>query len=263
MKKLFCALCVSVLIASCASNKNIPYFQDIPQTARHVSDTTLIQSETRICSGDLLSITVSALDPTAVIPFNMPVVAYASPVSEQAYISATPTMQGYIVDARGNITFPVLGDLKVVGLKRSELLTLLKQKLLPYLKDPVITLQFLNYKITIMGEVAHPGTYTIPNERVTILQALGMAGDMTVFGKRNNVLLIRENEGKKEYIRLDFNKVSSISSSYYYLQQNDVLYVEPNKTRIISAETQNASLYISIISTIVTAAAVVFSLVKK
>jgi polysaccharide export outer membrane protein len=261
MKQLFISICITLLLTACSSNKNIAYFQDIPQTGHLISDTTLMQAETRICTGDILSITVSALDPTAVLPFNLPVVAYSAPGSDQVYSS--PSLQGYVVDSKGFITFPVLGDLKVSGLKRSELLNLLKDKLSPYLKDPVITLKFLNYNVTVLGEVARPGTYTINNERVTILQALGLAGDITIFGKKDNVLLVRDNDGKKEYIRINFNQLAAMNSPYYFLQQNDVLIVEPNKTKIISSETQNASLYISIISTLVTATAVVYSIVKK
>jgi len=139
----------------------------------------------------------------------------------------------------------------------------LKQKLSPYLKNPVIVLQIMNFKVTILGEVNHPGTYTIPNDQVTILQALGYAGDMTVFGKRSNVLLIRDNSGRKEYVRLDLNNSQVLNSPYYYLQQNDVIYVEPNKAKMINVDNQNTSLYISIISTVVTTAAVLISLFRK
>jgi polysaccharide export outer membrane protein len=260
MKKSLLITFVSVLIFSCASNKNIPYFRDIPSNAHILSDTTMLPQDMRINIGDILTILVSGLDPTAVIPFNLPLVSYASPGSDQIY--ASPTIQPYIVDKQGMITFPVIGNIHVVGLKKDEVIALLKQKLSSYLKDPVITLQIMNFKVTILGEVAHPGTYTLPNEQVTILQALGYAGDMTVYGKRDNVLLIRDHNGRKEYSRINFNNSYLLNSPYYYLQQNDVIYVEPNKARMMSVDTQNTTLYISIVSTIVTTAAVLISLLK-
>jgi len=261
MKKLFLVAFVSLLLFSCASNKNIPYFRNIPSNAKILSDTTLLPKSIRIDVGDILSITVSTLDPTAALPFNLPLVSYANPGTEQLY--ATPSLQPYIVDRQGNITFPVVGDIHVAGLTKQEVVDLLKQKLSPYLKNPVIVLQITNFKVTILGEVNHPGTYTIPNDQVTILQALGYAGDMTVFGKRSNVLLIRDNSGRKEYVRLDLNNSQVLNSPYYYLQQNDVIYVEPNKTKMINVDNQNTSLYISIISTVVTTAAVLISLFRK
>jgi polysaccharide export outer membrane protein len=261
MKKLFLVAFVSLLLFSCASNKNIPYFRNIPSNAKILSDTTLLPKNIRIDVGDILSITVSTLDPTAALPFNLPLVSYSNPGTEQLY--ATPSLQPYIVDKQGNITFPVVGDIHVAGLTKQEVVDLLKQKLSPYLKNPVIVLQIMNFKVTILGEVNHPGTYTIPNDQVTILQALGYAGDMTVFGKRSNVLLIRDNSGRKEYVRLDLNNSQVLNSPYYYLQQNDVIYVEPNKTKMINVDNQNTSLYISIISTVVTTAAVLISLFRK
>ncbi|MBB3187543.1 polysaccharide biosynthesis/export family protein [Microbacter margulisiae] len=261
MKKLLLLIVIPTLLLSCASNKNIPYFRDIPLNAHLMSDTTLLPPDVHIVIGDALSITVATIDPTASLPFNLPIASYVAPGSEQLY--STPNFQPYIVDNSGMITFPVIGKIHVAGLNKDEVVHLLKQKLLPYLKNPVVVLQIMNFKVTVLGEVNHPGTYTIPNNQVTILQALGYAGDMTVFGKRSNVLLVRDYDGKKEYVRINFNKSALLNSPYYYLHQNDVLYVEPNSTKIINADNQNTSLYISVISTLVTTIAVLVSLFRK
>lgn len=260
-KKTFLYLLIAIpfLLGSCAMNKKIPYFTGLESTDSVVG---VSQHEARIFPDDMLSITVSGIDPEAVAPFNLPVVAYLSPNSDKLY--QTPTFQPYLVDVNGFINFPVLGKVKIGGLKKSEALTHLKSLLDVYLKDPIITMQFMNYKITVLGEVARPGSYTINNERITLMEALGLGGDMTVFGRRDNVLLIRENSGgSKAFVRIDLNSTELLSSPYYYLQQNDVLYVEPNKTRLSSAASVNVSLYLSALSTLASMVTVIVALVNK
>ncbi|HKL96860.1 MAG TPA: polysaccharide biosynthesis/export family protein [Paludibacteraceae bacterium] len=260
-KKTFLYLLIAIpfLLGSCAMNKKIPYFTGLESTDSVVG---VSQHEARIFPDDMLSITVSGIDPEAVAPFNLPVVAYLSPNSDKLY--QTPTFQPYLVDVNGFINFPVLGKVKIGGLKKSEALTHLKSLLDVYLKDPIITMQFMNYKITVLGEVARPGSYTINNERITLMEALGLGGDMTVFGRRDNVLLIRENSGgSKAFVRIDLNSTDLLSSPYYYLQQNDVLYVEPNKTRLSSAASVNVSLYLSALSTLASMVTVIVALVNK
>ncbi len=260
-KKTFLYLLIAIpfLLGSCAMNKKIPYFRGLESTDSVVG---VSQHEARIFPDDMLSITVSGIDPEAVAPFNLPVVAYLSPNSDKLY--QTPTFQPYLVDVNGFINFPVLGKVKIGGLKKSEALTHLKSLLDVYLKDPIITMQFMNYKITVLGEVARPGSYTINNERITLMEALGLGGDMTVFGRRDNVLLIRENSGgSKAFVRIDLNSTDLLSSPYYYLQQNDVLYVEPNKTRLSSAASVNVSLYLSALSTLASMVTVIVALVNK
>jgi polysaccharide export outer membrane protein len=214
--------------------------------------------EARICSGDMLSITVTGLDPLAVAPFNLPLVSYATPGSDQLY--SAPTLQSYLVDVNGNINFPVIGTIKLAGLSKSEAIQFIGEKLSPYLKNAIVTIQFMNYKITVLGEVLRPGQYPISNERVTVLDALGLAGDMTIYGKRDNVLITRENNGKLEFVRLNMNSDEVFKSQYFYLQQNDVIYVDPNKVK--SIDNQNISLYLSAVSTLVTTIAVIFSISK-
>ena len=238
--------------------KNTPYFQGLETSKDEMS---VIQNEAVIHNDDVLTITVSALDPTAVAPFNLPIVSYASPGSEQIY--STPAMQPYLVDVNGEITFPILGQIKVGGLKKSEAAKLIKSLLEPYLKDPIVIIQFMNYKVTVLGAVNRPGSYKIPNERISMLEALGMAGDLTIYGRRDNVLLIREVAGgQKEYVRIDLTQTDILSSPYFYLQQNDVIYVQPNKTSVTKASSANIGIYLSTISTLATTATVIISILN-
>lgn len=247
-----------MLLASCNTQKRLSYFNSINEKGSFPTYNCQAH-ESRIVSGDMLIITVSGLDPVAVAPFNQPVVSYSAPGSDQLY--NTPSLQSYLVDVEGNISFPVLGTIKVAGLTKSDAIALLQEKLTPFLKEPIVSIKFLNYKITILGEVARPGQYTITNERVTILEALGMAGDMTPYGKRNTVLITRESEGKLEFARINLNSNDIFTSPYYFLQQNDVVYVEPNKVRALAS--QNISLYLSMVTTLASLATVLVTIFAK
>lgn len=235
-----------VLITSCASRKNLVYFQDIEEIdklASRVIYDPVLQPD------DLLTITVSALNMETVLPFNLPVVAYMD-TGQRA--SGTPQLQTYLLDNQGNLEFPVIGRIKLGGLTRSEAVDLLREKISHYVKNPVINIRIMNYRVTVLGEVARPGSYTIPNERITIPEALGLAGDLTVYGKRDNILIIRDKNGEKTYTRVDITKKDLLESPYYYLQQNDVIYVEPNKAQVQSSTyNRNATVVISIASVII------------
>lgn len=252
-------LCL-ILATSCTTQKKLAYFRDVSaESAAEINEQFNTVHEARIVTGDMLIITVTGLDPEAVAPFNMPVISYSSPGSDQIY--ATPSLQSYLVDVNGEIDFPVIGQVKLAGLTKSEAISFLQEKLAASLKNPIITIKYLNYKITVMGEVARPGQYTINNERVTVLDALGLAGDLTPYGKRNNILITRENNGKLEFCRLNLNTDEVFNSPYYYLQQNDVVYVEPNNVRAIAS--QNLSLYLSMLTTLASLATVLVSVLKK
>jgi len=162
--------------------------------------------------------------------------------------------QNYLVDNNGEIDFPVLGKLKVGGLNRNELIELLTNKLDPnYIKNPNINIRLANYKVSVLGDVRLPGSYTIPNERITILEALALAGDLNISGKRQNILVIREEDGKKIQYQVDLLSKQLFISPVYYLQQNDVVYVEPNYARIQSASSNsNTTLFISITGLFIT-----------
>lgn len=242
----FLVLFSIVLITSCASRKNLVYFQDIEEIdklASRVIYDPVLQPD------DLLTITVSALNMETVLPFNLPVVAYMD-TGQRA--SGTPQLQTYLLDNQGNLEFPVIGRIKLGGLTRSEAVDLLREKISHYVKNPVINIRIMNYRVTVLGEVARPGSYTIPNERITIPEALGLAGDLTVYGKRDNILIIRDKNGEKTYTRVDITKKDILESPYYYLQQNDVIYVEPNKAQVQSSTyNRNATVVISIASVII------------
>jgi polysaccharide export outer membrane protein len=264
MKKYcFCLkLIVLLFLSSCSSQKKIAYFSNVSKTSADSINRSFFKAhETKICSNDMLSISVNGLDPVAVAPFNLPLVSYSSPGSENLY--AAPMLQSYLVDVNGNINFPVIGSIQLAGLTKSQAIKRIKEELSPYLKNAIVTIQFLNYKITVLGEVARPGQYSINNERVTVLDALGLAGDMTIFGKRENVLITRENNGKLEFVRLNLNSDEVFRSPYYFLQQNDVVYVEPNKVKAISSENVNTGLYLSTISTLASALTVIFTVTRK
>ncbi len=216
MKKylyVFCVSCIS-LLASCVSKKELTYFQDLPtqvSDAITVSSQEIVEPMVRI--GDKLYISITALEPEAAESFN--------------------ATRSYLVDIEGNIVYPILGKLHVDGLKKSELVALLQNRLGALLKDPLVTISFLNYRITILGEVIRPGVYTTDNERITLLEALGLAGDITPRGKRDNVLIVRENNGKIQILKVDLKSIDTLSSSCYYLQQNDIVYVAPAHGRRI------------------------------
>lgn len=177
---------------------------------------------------DLLSIVVSCDDLESAVPFNTPMIGLGKEVTS----SSQQIPRGYLVDKMGEIDFPVLGKLKVEGISRNELAEMLKEKLSLYLKNPIVTIQFQNFKVTVLGEVKNPGCYQVSSERVSLLDALGMAGDLQINGKRKNVLIMREQGNEKIFARVDLTSSDYINTPFFYLQQNDVVYVEPNKGRI-------------------------------
>ena len=237
----------SCFFSSCVSKKNIVYFQkdEINQAAVSNSYKTIIKPD------DLLQIVISALDLEAVKPFNLITANYAVGSGNP---NGLLQQQPYLVDTNGEIDFPVLGKLKIGGLTRNEVIELLKEKLSPdYVKEPNINISITNYKVSVMGDVRSPGSYNIPNERITILDALALAGDMNISGQRNNILIIREENNKKRQYRVDLRSNELLTSPVYYLQQNDVVYVEPNFARSQSASSNSStSLFVSITGLIIT-----------
>ena len=245
----------SILLLSCTSQRKVAYFKNMDAASTEAINKAFNDiHQAKIVAGDILSIVISGLDPLTVIPFNLPLAAYTSPGSSQA--QAVPTLQPYFVDINGNINFPVVGEIHLAGLTKTQAIERIEQKLEPFLKDIIVTIQFLHYQVSVLGEVARPGTFIIRNERVTVLEALAMAGDMTIFGKRGNVMIIRENQGKLEFARLNLNSDEIFSSPYYFLQQNDVIYVEPNNVRAISG--LNIPLYLSAITTLASVVSVIY-----
>ena len=227
--KLLTILSAAVLLSSCATVKDIAYFQnksiDHPEKIdKHAG--IIIQPK------DQLSIVVSSKNPELVAMFNLPVVSYQAG-SEFTTSGYQQRLMGYVVDNNGQIEFPVLGTLDVAGLTRwelSEKITkmLIEQKLL---SDAVVIVEFQNFKVSVIGEVAAPGTYGIQGDKVTVLQAISMARDLTIFGERENVTVIRERDGERVFYEINLCDVNLFKSPAYYLQQNDIVYVQPNKNK--------------------------------
>lgn len=248
-----------LILTSCKTTDNtITYFQDLDSQPGSLTEQP-VNYAPRIAPDDQLSITVSGTDPNAVAAFNMPLVNYLEP--GELRMTSTPMLHTYLVSSSGDINFPVLGKLQVAGMTRSELTDIITEKVSTYVKSPIITIQIRNFKVSVLGEVNRPGTIDVPNERLSVLDALGMAGDLTIYGNRSNVLLIRDCNGKKEYHRFDLTSAEMLTSPYYYLQQNDVLYVEPNKARKGNAKySQSGQFNVSLASTIISALSVLASL---
>lgn len=248
------------LLASCQTYKKIPYLQDVDVIAKTSQQEKLYDA--KIMPKDLLTIVVSCTSPELAMPFNLTV---TTPNNIQNSTVSQPVLQQYLVENGGNINFPVLGELHVGGLTKKQAEEMIINKLKPYLTEtPIVTVRMMNYKISVIGEVARPGTFTISNEKVNMLEALAMAGDMTVYGLRDNVKLIREDAtGKQEIITLDLNKAETILSPYYWLQQNDVLYVTPNKAKARNADVGNSTtLWFSATSIVVSIAGLLFNILK-
>lgn len=242
---------------SCSSQQKIAYLQDVYGDTKQSPEELY---DARIKPKDLLTITVNTFDKEASLPFNL-----VYPTGSANVVNGTSSetaIQKYLVDNEGYIDFPVLGKIKVADLTKNEVETSIKEKLKPYLKEtPVVIVRMVNYKISVIGEVNKPNTYTITNEKVNVLEALALAGDLTIYGKRDNVKLMRESsDGKRVVITLDLTDKNLINSPYFYLQQNDVLYVEPNKTKMrnsrYSALTgqvlSGVSVLVSVVSLVVT-----------
>ncbi|HEU4472143.1 MAG TPA: polysaccharide biosynthesis/export family protein [Flavisolibacter sp.] len=216
------------MLSSCVSTRKSVYFADQND---EVLLSTISIPEPVIQNNDLLSISVSSLNPQASSVFNMPNLSYANTTTAQG----TPVQAGgYLVNPEGYIQFPILGAIKAAGLTENQLRTQIVKSLVDkkLLLDPIVTVRHLNFKVTVLGEVAHPTVINVPNEKITMLEALGLAGDITIYGKRDNVMLIREEAGKKTIKRLNLNSTELLSSPYYYLRSNDIVYVEPNKAKV-------------------------------
>ena len=238
------------LFSSCASRKDLVYFQ----ADSSALNTSYELNAPKLQPGDILAISVTADDIRATEPFNQ-----ISPYNSSGTLQNTnPFIPTYAIDVEGNIDFPKLGKVKLAGKTRTEAMDFLKAELRKYINNPGISMEVRNFRITVLGEVKTPGSFPINNDRITILEAIGLAGDLTINGVRNNVLVIREQNGKKEEFRVDLTKRDALNSPVYYLAQNDVVYVEPNGARIQSSKyTQNTSIFVSIASLIITIVAVV------
>ena len=261
LRKIFMLLAV-VLLASCTSYKSVPYLQNSDEINPDYA--TLQPYDARIMPKDLLTITVNTTDPQAAAPFNL-IVQTPYNVSQNSSLTSQGALQQYLVDNSGNINFPVLGSLHLGGLTKNQAEALITERLGAYLKEtPVVTVRMVNYKISVMGEVARPGTFTVSNEKINVLEALAMAGDLTIYGIRDNVKLIREDEqGRRSIYTLNLNDANLVLSPYYYMQQNDILYVTPNKAKAKNSDIGNSTtLWVSATSIMVSIASLIVNIVR-
>jgi len=243
LNKAFIILFLAIMVSSC-STRNLVYFSDLPKKSQYISN-VLEMPEPVIQPGDILSIKVNSLSPESDAIFNA------------GNDSRNEIDNGYLVDKAGNINFPIAGKTKLAGLTNQQAREKMTKEVLRYVKDPIVNLRILNFKVTVIGEVARPSTFTVPNEEINLLEALGMAGDMTVYGKRENVLIIREKEGRRTMARSDLNDKDVINSPYFYLQQNDIVYVEPVPAR--ASQANNSNRYLSVIVGLTSVATLVIS----
>lgn len=236
--KLFYLLLV--LVSTSCAKRNLVYLSDIQSDANYSVKVENIIDPT-IQPDDLLKITVNSLNPESNLLFNAGVLNSTGDMSggEVSLLN-----EGYLVDKNGEINFPVLGHVKLAGLSKEEATEEMAARLREYVKDPIVNVRFMNFKVTVIGEVNRPASFTVVTDRINILEALGLAGDMTQYGKRDNVLVIREKEGVRSVTRLNLNDKDILSSPYYYLQQNDVVYVEPDKIKAVQASTNQRNLTI-------------------
>jgi len=245
--KIFALIVITVAFFSCTSNKNIIYLQSNGEQPSKVQSATY---EPALKSDDILMIVVSAENPEASAPYNMKLVSI---LDNSDVASSRERIQTYLIDKDGAIEFPMLGKIKLAGLTRLEAINKLKLLLTYHIKDPLVNIRILNFKISVLGEVNKPGVFTIQSERITLLEALSLSGDITIYGKRNSILIVREKDGEKTIHKVDITKRDFINSPHYYLSQNDVVYVEPNKTKVnASVVGPNITVGISALSLIIT-----------
>ena len=251
MKHYYYLFACLLLLSSCGVRyKSVPYFQNLTDTGM-VQEDIKNYSTLKIQKEDILAITVTSLNVEASAIFNM---GNTSSVQGSGVGSSNPTTtaNGFMVDQSGLIQLPLVGPIMVEGLTTSAARDLIQERLTKFLKEPVVSLRLINFKVSVLGDVGRPGVYPVQNEKVTVSEALSMAGDLTITAVRNNVLLVREIEGKRQYIRLDLQKKELFNSPYYYLKNNDVLYVQPSDAKYASVDSsyRNVSILLSALSLI-------------
>ena len=253
---------VVCLMASCSSTKNVAYFQN---SDYFDSENSQYLYDARIMPKDVLTITVSTVNPDAAIPFNLTVPTPYTQNTRSTYAQAM--LQSYLVDNQGFIDFPIIGSIQVGGLTKSACEKLIHDKIVPYMnanENPIVTVRMSSYSISVLGEVQRPGSYQVSREKISVLEALAQAGDLTIYGVRDKVKLIREDaQGRKEIHTLNLNDANIISSPYYYLQQNDIVYVEPNKVKAQNSSVGSmTTLWFSATSILISLTSLLYNILK-
>lgn len=232
------------LSSSCTSYKHVPYFEDLPDTTgMPVLRSTVPFKNPVIQTDDVLTITVQTIDNdvTNLLNSNSTLNGVSTSLPVLGSSTSTPSAgaqaaNGYLVDKDGNVELPFTGKIHVAGVTTSDAKEIIRKEVDKYFNNAIVNVRYANFKITVLGEVARPSTFIIPNEKVSIFDALGMAGDITIFGKKENVVLLRDTAGQKSMVRLDLNSKEIVSSKWFYLQPNDIIYVEPNKYKVASVD---------------------------
>ena len=251
---------LSFFVISCSTEKKVKYFADIPDSGQLKTIVTTPYLDPKIQGDDILTIIVSTTDLTATQSINLGNVAVSglSP-SVSSVASGPPVVSGYLVNKEGNVELPILGKINLLGLSTGEAAEVIRKRAENFYKEPSVIVRYANFKVTVTGEVARPSIYVMPSEKVTILDALSIAGDLTIYGKRDNILLLRENaDGSKIPYRINLTNTHLIDEPYYYLRQNDYIYVEPSKSKVAATDVQQTR-NIAILSSIVTVLVVVIS----
>ena len=260
MKQLGYYVLATFLLTACQSYKKVPYLQDAEVVLYNTQDAELYDA--KIMPKDLLTIVVSCTSPELAAPFNLTVATQNNAALN--YTTTQPVLQQYLVDNDGNINFPVLGELHVGGLTKKATEQMIVEKLKPYITEtPIVTVRMVNYKISVIGEVSHPGVYTVSNEQVNLFEAVAMAGDLTIYGKRDNVRIVRKENGQQKLITVNLNDENLIYSPDFYLRQNDIVYVEPNKAKKQSANIgSSTNLLISVTSILISLAGLMVNILR-
>lgn len=252
------------MLGSCSGSKQVAYFQNADSISYAASK---VLYDAKIMPKDQLTITVITSDPKASAPFNLSV-SNTVGTNGQLSTGSVGSLQGYLVDNDGNIEFPVIGKLHVMGLTKTECEDLIKSKVSNYLSaeaNPIVTVRMSSYRVTVIGEVGRPGVVQVPTEKMSVIEALAQSGDLSIYGKRDNVMLIREDAtGEKSVHRLNLNDANLINSPYYYVQQNDVLYVEPNSVKAKNSAIGNSTtIWFSFIGIVTSIASLLVNILRN
>ena len=265
MRKGFCYLVLILMLSivggtSCSSSKeSLTYFQNIDSVSV-VKGISINEYAVKVVPNDELKIVVTSQVPEATAQYNLPMANYGK--ADQLSTASNPIIQSYVVDKEGYVTLPVLGKIYVAGKTTDEISAQIKQLVEKDVRDPYVMVNFCGFRVNVLGEVQSPGAKIVSKERYSILDAIADAEDLTEYGKRDNVLLIREQNGVKQTVRLNLNDANVLQSPYFYLQQNDVIYVEPNKIKKDNSKyNQNSAFKMSVVSTVVSACSVIASMV--
>lgn len=258
---VFLSLLSLLFLASCTSYKKVPYMQNSREWSE--IEQTIAVHEPKVMPGDMLSILVTNPDnPFTSMSYNL---VSPTDISKSSSMQSAPTLHDYLVDAEGCVIIPNIGKVQVAGCTISEIEQMIFSKAKSgFSSTPVVAVRFVNFKISVLGEVAAPGSYTIKNGKVTILEALALARDLTIYGQRDNVKIVREDAyGKRTVAEVDLNDASLLTSPYYYLQQNDVVYVTPNESKAKNSDIgSSTSLWFSGTSILISLASLLFNILK-